>query len=205
MLTVPAPSELRRRLPRLLGGLVLFGGGLALMVLARLGLGPWEVLHQGISQRTGVPIGMTGILVGVVVLLAWVPLRQRMGVGTIANAVLIGLIIDAVLFTVAPPESLGVRWLALLAGVVLTGLGSGLYIGAGLGAGPRDGLMTALAARGHSLRLVRTFIEVSALAVGWALGGNVGVGTVIFAFAIGPLVQLFLGSLTIPVLTAPAE
>lgn len=187
-------------------GLTLCGSGLALMVLARLGLGPWEVLHQGLSRRTGIPIGTTGILVGFVVLLAWVPLRERLGVGTLCNVVWIGLVIDALLAAVEPPSGLAARVAALLAGVALVGLGSGFYIGAGLGAGPRDGLMTALSHRhGRSIRSVRTALELSALSAGWALGGTVGIGTVVFALGIGPLVQLWLGRLTIPVLTAPAE
>ena len=206
MLTLPPRAGLRRRLSQLLPGLCSCGVGLALMVLADLGLGPWEALHQGLSARTGVPIGTTGILVGFVVLLAWVPLRQRPGVGTLCNVVLIGLVIDAVLAVAPEPAGLVTRSACLAAGIVLVGLGSGLYIGAGLGPGPRDGLMTGLSARhGRSLRLVRTLIELSALAVGWALGGSVGVGTLAFALCIGPLVQASLGRLTLPALTAPAE
>ncbi len=205
MLARPPSHELRRRLPRLVPGLVLCGLGLALMVLGDLGLGPWEVLHQGLSERTGVPIGTVGILVGFLVLLGWVPLRQRLGVGTLCNVVVIGLVIDAVLAVSPEPSATPARWACMLAGVVLFGLGSGLYIGAGLGPGPRDGLMTGIASRGHSLRLVRTLLELSVLVVGWSLGGTVGVGTVVFAVGIGPLVQLFLGHLTMPTLTAPGE
>ncbi len=205
MLTMSPPTEVRRRLVRLLPGLVAFGVGLALMVLADLGLGPWEAFHQGLSARSGVPIGTTGILVGFVVLLGWVPLRQRPGIGTLCNVVLIGLVIDAVLAVSPEPRALVARVAFLGTGIVLVGLGSGLYIGAGLGPGPRDGLMTGLAARGHSLRLARTLIELSALAAGWALGGSVGVGTLAFALCIGPLVQAFLGRLTVPTFTAPAE
>ena len=178
------------------------------MIRARLGLGPWEVLHQGISERTGVPIGTVGIVVGLLVLLGWVPLKQRLGVGTITNAVLIGLTIDAVLARTGDPSNVAVRLGCMVAGITLFGVGSGLYIGAGLGPGPRDGLMTGIA--GHprtrlSLRAVRTAIELSALAGGWLLGGTVGIGTIAFAFAIGPLVQLSLGRLTVATLTAPAE
>lgn len=197
MLLVPPRGELRARLPRLLTGLVSCGVGLALMVLARLGLGPWEVLHQGLSRQSGVPIGTAGIVVGFVVLLGWVPLRQRPGIGTITNVVLIGLTIDAVLAVAPEPAALGVRAACLLAGIALIGLGSGLYIGAGLGPGPRDGLMTGVAARGYSIRLVRTVLELMALGVGWALGGNVGIGTVVFALSIGPLVQVSLGRLSL--------
>ncbi|MDP8992919.1 MAG: YitT family protein [Actinomycetota bacterium] len=205
MLALPPRADLGRRLLQLFPGLVLCGVGLSLMVLARLGLGPWDVLHQGMSDRTGLPIGTVVILVGFAVLLGWVPLRQRLGVGTICNVVVIGLVMDAVLALASEPRDLVARWVCLLGGVTLMGLGSGLYIGAGLGPGPRDGLMTGLAARGHSLRLVRTLIEVSALAVGWVLGGTVGVGTLVFAFGIGPLVQLFLGPLTVPTLSVGAE
>ena len=184
---------------------MLCGLGLALMVLGDLGLGPWEVLHQGLSERTGVPIGTVGILVGFLVLLGWLPLRQRLGLGTVCNVVVIGLVVDATLAVASEPAGLAARSACMLGGVLFFGLGSGLYIGAGLGPGPRDGLMTGLAARGHSLRLVRTLIELGALLAGWALGGTVGVGTLVFAFGIGPLVQLVLGRLTIPTLTAPAE
>ena len=197
MLLVPPRSELRRRFPRLVAGLLACGVGLALMVLARLGLGPWEVLHQGLSRRTGVPIGSVGIAVGFLVLLAWLPLRQRPGIGTVSNVVLIGLTIDAVLAVAPPPDSLPVRVTCFAVGLILMSVGSGLYIGAGLGAGPRDGLMTGLADRGYSLRLVRTILELSALAVGWALGGTVGIGTVVFACSIGPLVHLSLGRLSL--------
>ncbi|HEX2699625.1 MAG TPA: hypothetical protein VHM89_05400 [Acidimicrobiales bacterium] len=205
MLTLPPRADLGRRLIQLLPGLGSCGVGLALMVLADLGLGPWEAFHQGLSGRIGVPIGTTGILVGFAVLIGWVPLRQRPGLGTLCNVVLIGLVIDAVLAVAPQPANLVARSACLGAGIVLVGLGSGLYIGAGLGPGPRDGLMTGMAARGHSLRFVRTLIELSALAAGWALGGSVGVGTLAFALCIGPLVQAFLGRLTLPVLTAPAE
>lgn len=208
VLTLPARSDLARRLPRLAAGLTSCGLGLSLMVRADLGLGPWEVLHQGISERVGLPIGAVGILVGFLVLLGWIPMRQRLGVGTLSNVVWIGLVIDGALAVLPTFDDVSVRIVALAGGVVLVGIGSGLYIGAGLGPGPRDGLMTGLAARGYSLRLVRTGIEVSALVLGWLLGGSVGIGTVLFAFAIGPLVQLFLPRLTVPhqaTLTAPAE
>lgn len=198
MLAVPPAPELRLRLPRLLPGLVICGVGLALMVLADLGLGPWEALHQGLSERTGVPIGTVGILVGFVVLAGWVPLRQRLGVGTLCNVVLIGLVIDAVLAVAPQPEGLAARTACLVGGIAGMAIGSGLYIGAGLGPGPRDGLMTGLAARGHSVRRARTVVEVTALAAGWALGGTVGVGTLAFAFAIGPLVQASLARLSVP-------
>jgi uncharacterized membrane protein YczE len=211
---VPPPSELRTRLPRLLLGLVGCGTGVASMVRARRGLGPWEVLHQGIAGRTGLTIGSVSILVAFVVLVGWVPLRQRLGIGTISNAVLIGLTTNTVLHLVDPPATLPVRVALLLVGILLLGAGSGLYIGAGLGPGPRDGLMTGIARRSEgrlSIRLVRTGIELSALALGWALGGTVGIGTLLFALSIGPLVQFFLDELSIPIhldqpeLAGPAE
>jgi uncharacterized membrane protein YczE len=196
-------------MPRLLVGVASLGVGLALMVDARLGLGPWEVLHQGVSRHTGIPIGTTGIIVGFLVLSGWIPMRQRIGLGTVINMVLVGLIIDGTLALLPHLDATGVRVGCLLAGVVLVGFGSGLYIGAGLGPGPRDGLMTGISARrGHSLRLVRTALELSALVGGWALGGTLGVGTVLFALAIGPIVQLTIGRLTLPPhasLTAPGE
>jgi uncharacterized membrane protein YczE len=211
---VPPVAELRTRVPRLLAGLVGCGTGVASMVRARLGLGPWEVLHQGVAGRTGLTIGTVSILVAFVVLLGWVPLRQRLGIGTISNAVLIGLTTNTVLHLLDPPATLPVRIALLLAGILLLGAGSGLYIGAGLGPGPRDGLMTGIARRSEgrlSIRLVRTGIELSALALGWALGGTVGIGTLLFALSIGPLVQFFLDKLSIPIhidqpeLAGPAE
>lgn len=180
------------------------GVGIALMVLGELGLGPWDVLHQGLSTRTGVPIGTVTILVGLVVLAAWLPLRQRLGVGTVVNIVLIGVIIDVVLALVPAPDGAPLRWAAMLGGLLLYAAGSGLYIGAGLSPGPRDGLMTGLAARGPSIRTVRTGIELTVLALGWLLGGTIGIGTVVLALAIGPLVQLFLGWFALPALTAAA-
>lgn len=191
-------SSTRLRLSRLFTGLVMMGVSIALMVRSELGLAPWDVLHQGLSERTGVPLGTVGILLGVVVLVLWVPLRQRPGVGTIANAVVIGLVIDLVLWMVPSIGWTPVRWLLMPLGVVGLALGSGLYIGAGLGPGPRDGLMTGLAARGVSLRLVRTGIEAAVLVAGVLLGGTVGIGTVLLAVSIGPLIQFFLSHLTLP-------
>ncbi len=177
------------------------GVGIACMVRSELGLAPWDVLHQGLSERTGVPLGTVTILVGVAVLALWVPLRQRPGVGTIANAVVIGAVIDVTLAVIPQVGWTALRWALMPAGVVALSLGSGLYIGAGLGPGPRDGLMTGLAARGPSVRLVRTGIEAGALAAGWLLGGSVGLGTLAIALSIGPLVQFFLERLRLP---APA-
>ena len=196
--------SLRRRLVPLFAGLVLCGVGIALTVQADLGLGPWDVFHQGVSELTGIPIGTVVILTGATVLLAWIPLRQRPGIGTIANMIVIGLVADLALLWLPEPDLLGVRIAFMLAGVLLFGPGSGLYIGAGLGPGPRDGLMTGLAARGPSIRLVRTGIELAALAVGLALGGTVGIGTVLFAFTIGPNVQFWLERVALDRHHAPA-
>lgn len=186
-------TDLRRRLPRLLVGLVLFGIGVALMVRADLGLSPWEVLHQGVARRTSLTIGTVSIVVSVLVLLLWVPLRERPGLGTVLNAVLIGLVVDATLWATPVVEALPLRIVLMLSGPLLVALGSGFYIGAGLGPGARDGLMTGLARRGLPVGPVRAGVEVSVLALGWVLGGTVGIGTVVFTLGIGPLVQFFLG------------
>jgi uncharacterized membrane protein YczE len=183
---------------RLVAGCVLLGTGVALMVRARLGLDPWSVFHQGLSHHLGLPIGTTGIVVGIVVLTAWAPLRQRVGVGTAVNVAVVGLTIDGVLAHTADPAALPVRVSVMAAGVVLAAAGTGLYIGARFGPGPRDGLMTSLAARsGRPIGAVRGAIEVTVLAAGFLLGGQVGIGTLAFALAIGPLVQLFLGRFTV--------
>jgi uncharacterized membrane protein YczE len=175
-----------RRLARLIFGLVLFGLGIAIMVMADLGLSPWEVLHQGIAEQTGVPIGTVGIITGLFVLLLWIPLRERIGLGTVLNVILIGLVIDATLFVFDyGGEPLWIRTTMMLIGVLLIGIGSGFYIGAGLGPGPRDGLMTGLARRGYPIGRVRVVLEITVLVLGWLLGGTVGVGTVVFAFEPG--------------------
>lgn len=179
------------RLVQLYGGLVLYGISSSLLVLAGLGLDPWDVFHQGLSRTFGLAIGTWAILVGIAVLLLWIPLHQRPGIGTVSNVVLVGLTMDVVLGQVHAPHALSVRVACLVCGVLLNGIATGAYIGAGLGPGPRDGLMTGLAARGHSIRVVRTGIEVTVLAIGWLLGGTVGVGTVFYALAIGPLAHVF--------------
>lgn len=204
-LPLPPRAELTRRLPRLLLGLALYGIGIAVMVLADLGLGPWDVLHQGIAGLTGVPIGTVGIVVGAVVLLIWIPLREPLGIGTVLNVVVIGIVLDATLWLVEAPEATWLRWVLLASGPPLFALGSGLYIGAGLGPGPRDGLMTGIARRGASVGLVRTGIELTVLALGWLLGGTVGIGTLYFAAAIGPMVQLALPRLTLGAPALPTE
>ncbi|WP_276027005.1 membrane protein YczE [Mycolicibacterium litorale] len=166
---------------------------MALMVRAGLGLDPWDVFHQGLAERTGMTIGSASAVAGVAVLLAWIPLRNRPGVGTVANVLVIAVTVDAGLAVLPAPSALPVQVAWMFGAVVLNALATVLYVGAGLGPGPRDGLMTGLVRRtGHSVRLVRTLIEATVLTVGWLLGGTVGIGTVIYAFGIGPLVQLFI-------------
>jgi uncharacterized membrane protein YczE len=180
------------RYVQLFVGLILFGVSMALLVRSELGLSPWDVFHQGLSVATGLTIGVCTILTGVVVLLLCIPLRQRPGVGTVANVIVIGLTVDAVLLALPITEDLALRWTYLVAGIVLNGIATGAYIGAGLGPGPRDGLMVGLARGGRSIRVVRTAIEITVLAIGWLLGGTVGIGTVLFALAIGPIIHLTL-------------
>lgn len=176
----------------LLVGLSGYGLSMAMMVRSGLGLDPWDVFHQGLSLRTGMTIGLASAVVGVAVLLAWIPLRNRPGIGTVANVVVIAVTVDLALWFLPTPTTLTVRIALMFGAVVLNAFSTVLYIGAGLGPGPRDGLMTGLVVRtGRSVRLVRTTIEVSVLTVGWLLGGTVGIGTVVYAFGIGPLVQLF--------------
>jgi len=199
---VRTPEAMRRgrpaaRLARLYLGLGAFGVSLALMVRARLGLGPWDVLHQGIARHLGVQLGWVTIGVSGLVLLAWIPLRQRPGLGTVSNVIAVGLVVNGALDVLPAPGSLAWRAVWLAGGIVLNGLATACYIGAGLGPGPRDGLMTGIAARGHSLRVVRTLIELSVLAIGFALGGTVGVGTVAYALSIGPLTHVLLPRLTV--------
>lgn len=191
-----ARDRLGRRLTRLLVGLVLYGISLSLLVLARLGIDPWDVFQQGLARHTGIPIGTWVILVSVAVLFLWFPLRQRPGLGTLLNVLVIGSVMNLVLAHVTPPTTLPARITALLLGVGLNGVATGLYIGAGLGPGPRDGLMVGLAARGPSIRQVRTAIEVTVLVIGWRLGGNLGWGTLLYALAIGPLAQIFIPRFT---------
>ena len=188
-----ARKRLPRRLIQLYIGLLLYGVSIALQVRSGLGLDPWDVFHQGISRHVGLAIGTVVIIVGAVVLLGWIPLRQRPGVGTVSNVVLIGVSMNASLRWLPHVHLMGWRITDLLAGVLLCGVATGMYIGANLGPGPRDGLMTGLARRtGRSIRFTRTALEVTVLVTGWLLGGTVGVGTVIFALAIGPLAQVFM-------------
>lgn len=185
------------RLVRLLAGLWLYGATMALLVESGLGLDPWDVLHEGLTHRLGLSFGTVTALVGVVVLLLWVPLRQRPGVGTVLNVVVVSVAVDVTLAWLPTPDALAVQAGFLVAGVVGNGLAGALYVGARLGTGPRDGLWDGLVRRtGRSVRLVRTSLELTVLATGFALGGTVGVGTVVYAACIGPLVQLFLGLTT---------
>lgn len=191
---MPLRHHLARRLIQLYVGLICYGVSCALMIEARLGLDPWDVFHQGVARRTGLSIGTVVIIVGVAVLLLWIPLRQRPGIGTISNAIVIGLAVNWGLDLLPTPEAPLLRWGFLLGGIVLNGVATGLYIGARLGPGPRDGLMTGYVARrpGHSIRLVRTLIEVTVLAIGWLLGGTVGWATLLYAVSIGPLAHVFI-------------
>ncbi len=191
-----------RRLVQLYLGLILFGVSSAMLLLAGLGVDPWDVFHQGLSRRLGLGVGTWAIIVGVFVLLLWIPLRQRPGFGTLSNVVVVGLVIDVMLAIVSPVHGLAAQIVVMLGGVVLNGIATGLYIGAGLGPGPRDGLMTGLAARGHSIRIVRTSIELTVLVTGWVLGGTVGIGTVVYALGIGPIAHVTIPRFRIPLADA---
>jgi uncharacterized membrane protein YczE len=191
---------------QLYAGLALYGASMALIIRSTLGNMPWDVLHQGLAERMGWTIGTVSILVGALVLLAWIPLRQRPGLGTVSNVVVIGLAVDATLAVVPAPGSLPLRVALLLAGVLLNAVATAAYIGVHLGPGPRDGLMTGLVRRtGGSVRLVRTSIEVAVVATGWLLGGTLGVGTVVYALAIGPLVQLLLPRTSVSLASTPTR
>jgi uncharacterized membrane protein YczE len=194
----PIPADQRpRRLIQLGGGLLVYGFSSGLLIEAALGIDPWDVLHQGISRHTGISIGIVTIGVGVLVLLGWIPLKQRPGLGTVANAIVIGLAMDASLNLLPHPDEIVTRSIFLGLGILFNGVATGLYIGAGMGPGPRDGLMTGIAARGHTIRLVRTGLEVTVLLIGWVLGGNVGVGTVAYALLIGPIAHVTIPAFTI--------
>jgi uncharacterized membrane protein YczE len=196
-----ANRRLARRTTQLFAGLILYGIGMALMIRSRLGLTSWDVFHQGLSQVTGLSFGLVVILLGIPILLLWIPLRQRPGFGTVANLVVIGIVVDGAL-VVIPDAPLWVRAAYLISGILVIGMGTGLYIGARMGPGPRDGLMTGIVARFPrlSIRLVRTVLELTVLGLGWLLGGTVGLGTLAFALSIGPLAHLF-----IPMFTVPAD
>lgn len=195
-------GKLGRRLPQLFVGLFLYGASLALMVRSTLGLAPWDVLHSGFIQHVPITLGQAVILFSFVVLLLWIPLREKPGLGTISNAIVVGISADATLAILGPQEGWLIRVVLLVLGVVGNGVATAMYIGAQFGRGPRDGLMTGLARRtGRSIRLVRTLLEITVVVLGLALGGALGVGTVVYAFAIGPLTQAFLPFWTVPLTT----
>jgi uncharacterized membrane protein YczE len=197
-------GRLWRRLPQLYAGLVLYGVSLALMVRGDLGLAPWDVLHSGLTHYVPLSIGQVLVVVSFLVLLLWIPLREVPGLGTISNAVVVGMAADATLALLDRPDALGLRATLMVAGIGLNGLATALYIGSQLGRGPRDGLMTGLHRRtGRSLRLVRTGLEVGVVLLGLLLGGVAGLGTVLYALAIGPLTQLLLPTFTVD-LSVPA-
>ncbi|MFB6674238.1 YitT family protein [Streptomyces sp. NPDC057684] len=197
--TPPGPG-LTRRLLQLYVGLALYGVSSGLLVKAGLGLEPWNVLHQGLAELTGLSIGVVSIIVGALVLLLWIPIKQRPGLGTVSNVFVVGIAMDGALAVVPDVHALGIRIPLMVAAIVLNGVATGLYIAASFGPGPRDGLMTGLHRRtGRSLRLVRTTIEVAVVVTGFVLGGTIGVGTVLYAVAIGPLAQVFLKVFAAPV------
>jgi len=199
--------RLTRRVLQLFVGLVLYGMSMAFMVESGLGLNPWDVFHQGLSESTGISFGWVVILVGIPVLLLWIPLRQKPGFGTIANLVVIGFVVDGTLALLRPGESIAMRITLLVVGILLNGVATGLYIGSNLGTGPRDGLMTGLVGRFPrlSIRLVRTSIEVLILGIGFLLGGTVGLGTIAYALAIGPLAHVFIPVFTVRTSTPAPE
>lgn len=199
VLSFPSLAELRQRLPRLVAGILVLGVGITFIIQAELGVSPYDVLHQGLADLTGLSFGTVVVLLGLAILVIWIPLGQRFGIGTILNTLTVGFVVDFGLSVVPNPGDDALRWAMLLAGIVITAFGMGLYIGAGLGPGPRDGLMTGLAAKGFPLWVVRTVLELTALVIGWLLGGDVGVGTVLFAFGIGPLGHWFLARLHLAV------
>lgn len=193
-------GRLSRRLPQLFLGLVAYGVSLALMVRGDLGLAPWDVLHSGLIRHVPLTLGQAVVVMSFVVLLGWIPLRELPGIGTVSNALVVGFSADATLALLERPDGLVLRIALMLGGVLLCGLATALYIGAQLGRGPRDGLMTGLARRtGRSLRVVRTGLEVAVVLIGLLLGGTLGLGTVIYALAIGPLTQLWLPAFTVVV------
>jgi uncharacterized membrane protein YczE len=199
VLRFPSGRELARRFPPLVAGLLVIGFSISISVRAELGVAPWDVLHQGLAKATGTSIGVVLVLVGLLVLLAWIPLRQHLGIGTILNTLSIGFIANLGLEWIPEQHALAARIALLALAVFGFGLGGGLYIGCGLGPGPRDGLMTAITARGYRLWIVRTVIECSVLVVGFLLGGKVGIGTVVIALTIGPLTHAGLRRFHLPV------
>ena len=192
------PDRAAQRLARCIVGLACFGLGISMFVAAHLGLAPWDVFHQGVSRHTGISLGWVIEIVGFALLLLWIPLRQRPGAGTILNALEIGLVVDLIGDHLPSTDRLIPRLVYVVGAVVVIAAGSGLYIGAGLGAGPRDGIMVGLAARGFSVRVTRTVLEAVVMAVGIALGGHIGIGTLAFVVGIGPLVHVLIPLLNMP-------
>ena len=203
----PLPLRIQpvSRLTRLYVGLSAYALSIALLIEARLGNMPWDVLHQGLARRTGMSVGTALIIVSVGVLLLWIPLRQRPGLGTISNVVVIGIGLDLAMAALPTPSSLWARIAFLVGGILLCGVATAMYIGARLGPGPRDGLMTGIAARGYPVAVVRTGIEVLVVAVGFLLGGTLGIGTIAYALAIGPLAHAMLPWFTIRTTPATPE
>jgi uncharacterized membrane protein YczE len=199
VLRFPNREEAIRRFPPLIAGLIIMGFSIALSVRAQLGLAPWDVFHQGIAEALNMSIGTVVVLVGFVVLLAWIPLRQQFGVGTLINTFSVGLLANLGLALIPNQELLASRLAFLALAIIGFGVGGGLYIGAGLGPGPRDGLMTAITARGYRLWIVRTVLECSVLVVGFALGGDIGIGTILIALSLGPLTHAGLRRFHLPV------
>ena len=199
VLSFPSARQLRRRVPALVVGVFVLGFAISVSVRAQLGVSPWDVLHQGLAEVTGLSFGLVVVLVGVVVLIAWIPLHQRLGIGTVLNTLSVGFIANLGIFLIPEQHLLLVRIPMLFLSIVMFGIGGGLYIGSGLGPGPRDGLMTAIAGRGHRIWAVRTLLECSALLAGYLLGGHVGVGTVLLALTIGPVTHAGLRRFHLPV------
>jgi uncharacterized membrane protein YczE len=193
------------RMVQLQLGLILYGVSDGMILMSGLGANPWDVFHQGLAKHIGLQVGTTVILVGVAVMLFWIPLRQKPGFGTLSNVVVVGLAMDGAMAWMPSPHAWWLRWGEMFAGVVLNGVATGAYIGAGMGPGPRDGVMTGYASRGHSIRLVRTSMELTVLATGWLLGGTVGIGTAAYALLIGPLAHRFIPLLAIKAKDGAAE
>jgi uncharacterized membrane protein YczE len=199
VLSFPSAHELRRRVPALVVGVFVLGFAISVSVRAQLGVSPWDVLHQGLAHLTGLSFGLVVVLVGLVVLLTWIPLHQRLGIGTVLNTLSVGFIANLGIYLIPEQHLMAVRVPMLALSIVMFGVGGGLYIGSGLGPGPRDGLMTAIAGRGHRIWVVRTCLECSALVAGYLLGGHVGVGTVLLALTIGPVTHAGLRRFHLPV------
>jgi len=190
-------ERLGQRLARCTFGLALFAVGISLQMNANIGAPPWDVFHQGVSKQTEISVGKVIVMTGFILLLLWIPLKQKPGLGTILNALEIGLVADLALAVIPEPNNIFIRVVMAALGIVIVAVGTGFYIGSALGPGPRDGLMTGLAKRGIPIRIGRTAIEVTVLIVGLVLGGQVGVATFAFAFGVGPLVHFFLPRLAI--------